>query len=375
MSAEKLSSKEIDVKQLLEKKKYVIAVVSHTHWDRAWYLPFEKFRMRLVDVMDDVLRVLEEKDNFKKFVFDAQTVVLEDYLAIKPNKRAQIEKFVREGRLLVGPFYMLPDEFLVSGEVLIRNLLVGKKMAEEFGHSMNAGYIPDPFGHVTQIPQILNGFDIDSFIFMRGMGPEAEELGLEFCWVGPDKESKVLAIHQAGTYGNARAFGCERKGYEVYDYKNLKACKYSKKQGLKDANKQIEFLNKFPHNNLLLFNNGIDHYRPQEEVGDLIEYLNKKMDDCHFIHCSFEDYVNYLKQVNPDLKELHGEIREGRYQWLLTGVLSARIYLKQSNDFCQKMMADYVEPLSSFAYLEGYEYPAEMIEYGWKKTYEEPSSR
>mgnify|MGYP006306746549 FL=1 len=188
-----------------KKKSCRVTIVPETHWDRAWYIPFEQFRIRLVRFIDRLLETLQKDKNFKAFSLDGQTVVIEDYLQIRPEKRADIEKMVKNKSLFIGPWYILPDEFLVSGESLIRNLLAGQKIASELGHRMSVGYVPDPFGHVGQLPQILQGFDLDSFIFSRGL-LDPKRVDMEFHWKAPNG-SKVLAIHQRFWYNNAAFLG------------------------------------------------------------------------------------------------------------------------------------------------------------------------
>ncbi|HET8646676.1 MAG TPA: alpha-mannosidase, partial [Vicinamibacteria bacterium] len=166
-----------------------VHVVAHTHWDREWYLTHEQFRLRLVDLCDRVLDLLEADPAFT-FHLDGQTVVLEDYLEIRPQQEERLRRHVASGRLLVGPWYVMPDQFLVSGEALVRNLARGHRVAARFGSAMPAGYIPDPFGHVAQMPQILRGFGLDSAILWRGFaGPRAE-----YAWEAPDG-SRVLLLH------------------------------------------------------------------------------------------------------------------------------------------------------------------------------------
>src|SRR3972149_12074512 len=116
--------------------KYELHVVSHTHWDREWYLPFEAFRFGLVELIDKLLHILDSDPEYRFYMLDGQTVALEDYLAIRPEREADLRRHVRSGRLLLGPWYILPDEFLVSGEASIRNLIVGGKVAERFGDTM-----------------------------------------------------------------------------------------------------------------------------------------------------------------------------------------------------------------------------------------------
>lgn len=123
-------------------------VISHTHWDREWYLTFQQFRLRLVDLIDHLLEIMGRDPEYKYYTLDGQTVVLEDYLEIKPQKEGKLRKHIKQGRIFVGPWYILPDEFLVSGESTIRNLLLGHRIASRFGAVMKVGYLPDPFGHI-----------------------------------------------------------------------------------------------------------------------------------------------------------------------------------------------------------------------------------
>jgi mannosylglycerate hydrolase len=134
-----------------------MVIVSETHWDREWYLPFQEYRARLVILVDKLLKILDSDPKFSNFTFDGQTIVLEDYLEVKPENKTLLKKYITERRISVGPWYVLPDEFLVSGEAIVRNLMLGHKIAREFGRVMRAGYIPDPFGHITQLHHIYEG--------------------------------------------------------------------------------------------------------------------------------------------------------------------------------------------------------------------------
>ncbi|MHA1240883.1 MAG: glycoside hydrolase family 38 C-terminal domain-containing protein, partial [Promethearchaeota archaeon] len=135
--------------------------------------------------MTQIIKIL--LPDYKNFTLDGQTIPLEDYLEVRPDREEEIKKYVKEKRLSIGPMYVLPDEFLVSGESMIRNLLIGHQIARKFGSVMKAGYIPDPFGHIAQLPQILKGFEIPSVLFWRGFGDEFENLNLniEFWWNSP----------------------------------------------------------------------------------------------------------------------------------------------------------------------------------------------
>ena len=147
-----------------------IVFVPHTHWDREWYQPFESFRARLVRMFDSLIDLFERDPEFKHFVMDGQTVPLDDYLEIRPDRRETIEKLIRDGRLAAGPNYMLPDEFLIGGEAWVRNLMFGIRSARAYGKVMDIGYSPDAFGHIAHLPAILRGFGIESVLIWRGVG-------------------------------------------------------------------------------------------------------------------------------------------------------------------------------------------------------------
>src|SRR5436305_6460585 len=139
-----------------------IHVISHTHWDREWYLTREQFRLRLVDLIDGLLDLLDRDSQYLHYHLDGQTIVLEDYLEIRPGEIDRLKRSIAAGRVLAGPWYVMPDEFLVSGEALVRNLCIGHRLAQSFGGSMPVGYLPDLFGHVAQMPQILRQFGLDN---------------------------------------------------------------------------------------------------------------------------------------------------------------------------------------------------------------------
>ncbi|MFL5626015.1 MAG: alpha-mannosidase, partial [Ktedonobacteraceae bacterium] len=180
-----------------------IILVPHTHWDREWYQTFQQFRIRLVRTIDKLLDILDRDDKFRHFMLDGQTIVLDDYLEVRPEQEERLKKYTQTGRIQVGPWYLQPDEFLVSGEALIRNLQIGLQRAAEFATPMRIGYVPDCFGHIAQLPQILRGFGIDNAVFWRGVGSDAHKS--EFYWAAPDG-TRVLVIHLAAPvgYSNAR---------------------------------------------------------------------------------------------------------------------------------------------------------------------------
>lgn len=343
-------------------KQYKGIVVSHTHWDRAWYWPYEQFRIRLVQTVDQVLDILTTDPDYKSYTLDGQTVVLEDYLEIKPERETDLERLIRSGRLVIGPWYVLPDEFLVSGESLIRNLMLGHKIAKRFGNVMKEGYVPDPFGHIGQLPQVLQGFGLRSFIFMRGMDANVEELGSEFWWTAPDG-SKVLAVYQRDNYGNLACWGFP---YEFGDYRFDGP---DKTVAVNDVKKTFESIRKYANTPYLLFNNGIDHLPPQPEVPRLIDHVNRSVEDLKLSHGTFTEFIDaVLNSGASSFRTYSGELIGKYHHLILLSVYSTRMYLKTANFHAQNLLERYAEPIATLTALEAKEDFTPFVWQAWKEV-------
>ncbi|WP_327398144.1 alpha-mannosidase [Streptomyces phaeochromogenes] len=179
--------------------------VPHFHWDREWYEPFQVFRHRLVTALDTVLETAEANPDFR-FTVDGQMAAIEDYLEMRPENRDRVVALVTEGRLAIGPWLILLDEFLCSGETIVRNLQMGWAAAERLGGAMPIGYLPDMFGHVAQMPQILARAGIEHAALWRGVpgsvdghafrwrAPDGSEVRTEFLFDGYDNGLDVLLV-------------------------------------------------------------------------------------------------------------------------------------------------------------------------------------
>jgi alpha-mannosidase len=309
-----------------------LVLVSHTHWDREWYLPFQKFRFKLVRLIDRLLDILDNNPDYAFFMLDGQTIVLEDYLEIRPERAADLKRYISSGRVLVGPWYILPDQFLVSGEAHIQNLLRGLKIAAEFGDPMKVGYIPDPFGHISQMPQILQGAGIDSAVFWRGVGPKINQI--EFIWEAPDG-SAVDAIHLPNGYNTGLAFNA----------------------GPEAALRQIETVRSFLINKAasgyVLFMNGDDHVEPNGNLPQTIRAVQEKLDakgqHFEFKHGTLPEFFRLVRGTGvysrPETPRHKGEFRDSQLAHLLPGVLSARMWIKQWNAKIENMLEREAGPL------------------------------
>ncbi|HEY8217846.1 MAG TPA: alpha-mannosidase, partial [Acidimicrobiia bacterium] len=227
-----------------------VAIVPHTHWDREWYAPFQSFRIRLVGLLDELLDLLERDESYERFLLDGQTVVVDDYLAIRPDAAERLAKLAAAGRLQIGPWMVLMDEFMVSGETMIRDLQLGIARATELGAVMEVGYLPDMFGHVAQMPQLLRLAGFDHAVVWRGVPATIDRTA--FWWSAPDG-SRVRAEYLYGSYSNGRDLPPDAPGLV------RRAHGYEAELGPAVL----------PGGGLLLMN-GTDHQLPQAYLGDVV---------------------------------------------------------------------------------------------------------
>ncbi|AIQ43767.1 alpha-mannosidase [Paenibacillus sp. FSL R5-0912] len=339
-------------------------LISHTHWDREWYMPYERHHVLLAKLMNELLETLEKDERYRYFHLDGQTIIIEDYLQIHPEKREQLERFILEGRIVIGPWYVLQDEFLTSSEANVRNLLIGHQDAAKYGVISKLGYFPDSFGNMGQAPQLLRQADIETAVFGRGVKPTGfdnmvgelnsssyESPYSEMFWESPDGSS-VLGLLFANWYSN---------GNEVpVDAGEAKAF----------WDKKIADAGKYASTPELLFMNGCDHQPVQRDLADALETARKLYPDTDFVHSSFEQYLEALGPSLPeDLVTVHGELRSQHTDgWgTLVNTASARVYLKQLNHQGQTLLEKGAEPLAALAYLlSGQAYPHALLTYAWK---------
>lgn len=341
----------------------MFCLISHTHWDREWYMPFEGFRLKLVDLIDHLIKIIEEYPDYV-FHLDAQTIVLEDYLEIRPEMADTLKKYITNGNIMVGPWYLQNDFLLTSGESTIRNLLEGRRIARSFGHCDTVGYAPDQFGNISQLPQILRGFGIDNFVFGRGYNCYARrEDGsaymlpdpLEFQWEGPDG-SRVLAVNLRCWYNNAQRIPPE-----------LELAKQM-------TDRITAAYNGIISTEYYLLMNGVDHLEAQSDLLPIVKAYNEKYagEDGVMQQYRLCDYIDKVKESlekrHVTLTTWNGELRRSPTNSLLTGTFSSRHYLKIANVKAQNTMEQLLEPLYSMLELAGCRgvYSWDHFRHGWK---------
>lgn len=370
-------------------------VISNTHWDREWRFPFERTRAMLTELFDNLLELFEKHANFKVFHLDAHTIPLEDYLEVKPEKRPLLEKHVRDGRLLIGPWYTLPDGCSVSGEALVRNLLRGRQQAREFGRRMNVGYTPNGFGQPGQLPQLYAGFGIDSVLFYRGV--DRANWTQEFIWEGPDG-TRALAF-RFGMYArynffflvyrptvhNMKAFECvyrwEQRGlpfhvcrdrsYEPYYLLQFKPHFEAAKilPGLEELVKVDAAGTTVP---LVAAMMGCDSTAPDEVEGNIVDEANRQLGAPRVTHASLEQYVADVKRVIDPARltlakgEMRHTLQGGGQTYLHYDIYGTRVYLRQQGCASEASLEQVAEPAAAVAMMLGEEYPAGLLNLAWK---------
>lgn len=325
----------------------VLHVVSHTHWDREWYQPFEVFRLRLVDLMDHLLQILDQEPDFVHFHLDSQCIVLEDYLAVRPDREEDLRRHIRSGRIEVGPWYVLNDLALTSGESTIRNLQLGRKMAEAFGGHGEIGYVPDQFGSIGQLPQIFAGFGLRYAVVGRGI--DTHDIPVEFRWHAPDG-SGVLTSFLHGWYNNAQ---------------RLEDVPTKAAQQLRRA---AEHLRTKAFSRHLLLMNGVDHFEPQENLPPILAAVRPLLEPWKVVHSTLPAYFAAVEEeLDAQVPVWVGELRQQRTRYMvLDGTLSSRMVLKLANHRCQLLLERWAEPWAAVGCALGQPAPRGELWLGWK---------
>ncbi len=339
--------------------KKTLHIIPHSHWDREWYMGFERHRVRLVELFDALIDTMEKHPDYTFYHMDGQFIVIEDYLEIKPHMRDRLLALIKADRIQIGPWYVLQDEYLTSGEANVRNMLYGLKLCRSIGADpVMCGYFPDAFGNVSQAPQILNGFGIDNAVFGRGLNDLGSDnavvkqngiTGSELLWQSPDG-SEVIGVMFANWYHNAMELPTEP-------------------DALRERLKHIvASTSRFAVTDQLLGMNGCDHQPVQTNLHEAIALANEVQDEVTVKQSNFKEYIAEMRKNKDKFKPVRGEIA-GQYTgggYLLINTASSRVDIKQQNHEAQLLLERIAEPLNALSYLGGDEYRADFFLYAWR---------
>ena len=343
---------------------YQIHVLSNTHWDREWYMPHEKYLVRLVSLMDRLMDILKKNPTYI-FITDGQFSMVDDYLQNRPEKAEELRGYVREGRLRVGPWFTQPLETLVSGEAMIRNLHYGIKGSAALGGAMRFSYEVDEFGHASQTPQVLKGFGFDGAIAWRGVPKDCRSA---FEWVSPDGTSIVMLNTNDG-YGEATALPmCDEDYTDIIDGVEIP------RAGLEKRVKSMLNL-RVPRSDSshLMWLNGIDHSFAQPDLLAVLEKINDKFPNLNVRQSTCEDY---MKGVVDDLaaKGIAMERVEGELMYTSESILESTHAChprqKQRHYRTERFLERKLEPMTTMAWLSGFDARVWAQDRAWKYVLE-----
>ena len=379
-----------------EEKKFKFHFIPNTHWDREWLYDFQETRMFLVEFMDKLLDIFNQYPEYKTYLLDSQTVPIEDYLEIRPERKNELIRRIKEKRLFIGPWYTLPEEHLVNGESLVRNLLTGHRVADKYGGIMKVGYSPFSYGQASQMPQIYLGFGIDTILFYHGIVPE--EAPSEFIFEGPDgsrllgsrmgsnaRYNFFFAVYRPVVFNKAmleRNYYWNEKGLPFH-LSNLSHYMehhilldpvkgLDKDQLAKSMEELKETERKHGTTEHIACMQGMDSTQPDVFEMKTMQEAAKILEKDEIFHSSLPEYLDQLKTAVKwdDLVVLKGERRTprqlGTRVHLYGDVTSARVKIKRENSMAEQELQRKAEPFASAAYLLGIDYPKTYLDLAWK---------
>ena len=308
-------------------------IVTHTHWDREWYHPVERFRQRLVALIDELID--KPSGDGESFLLDGQAIVIEDYLAVRPDRRDELRRLLRDRRLEAGPWYVLADELIPSGEALVRNLLTGRRILRALdADAPSVLYCPDSFGHPAALPAIARGFGLPLVIVWRGYGGARWPKGDTVRWASPGGDQAIL-------------FHLPRDGYEYGSHLPTdEAQSRDRWQRMRDELVPRSTIG------VLLIPHGADHHARQSDHEQAITLLERSGELEGVRRSSLARFSKDLvsRCVEVDLPRVHGELRDSYgYTWTLQGTFGTRAHEKRLNAHAERLLLREAEPWSALA--------------------------
>ncbi len=326
-----------------------VHITPHMHWDREWYFTTEESRILLLNNMEEIMQRLERDPDYKYYVLDGQTAVLEDYFAIKPENKQRIKTLVEQGKLIIGPWYSQTDTMQVSGESIVRNMLYGLRDCLALGEPMKIGYLPDSFSMSAQLPMIYNGFGMNKAMFWRGSSERHGTDKTEFVWQSNDGSEVMAQVLPLG--------------YAIGKYLP------QDEAGLRERlDKYFPVLEKASVTKDILLPNGHDQMPIQQDIFEVMDALRELYPEREFHMSRFEEVFDKIAQQRHLLDVVKGEFNDGKYMRVHRTISSTRMDIKLIHAQVENKIVNILEPLASIAWSLGFEYHHGLIEKMWKES-------
>jgi mannosylglycerate hydrolase len=380
------------------KRRCEVHIIPGTHWDREWRYNFEETRQRLILMLESTMDLLEKHPEIPGFVLDGQYMPVKDYLDVRPENTDRLKKLICEGRLLIGPWYSLPDFFVILGESTVRNLFYGVRKCSAMGKAMMEGMTNSSWGQISQMPQILRGFGIDTYASYHGV--PGHDYPVEFWWQAPDG-SKVLFIRSPGTtrcaffLSSRKAIAPKPEECETVNAGSelVKNAYRMTDTAVVDGSPLFADDTMLPVNYDKLyeeFRNYLEKIRPEvatenimmgelcdaqhmyPDIVRMVEEIRKrhKGDDIHL--STIPEYFAKIKKQIGKLRTFEGEMRfphKNHFAFRLCNILATRMYLKQANRRTEYLLTRWTEPFAAIANLLGNEYPVNELDQAWEMMF------
>jgi len=326
---------------------FIFHLIPHTHWDREWFLPRAAFHARLILMFDELIERMHADPAFRTFLLDGQTVLVEDYLRARPERENDVKALVKTGRLQIGPWYVLADELVPSGESLIRNLLLGTTDAERLGGRLDVLYSPDAFGHPAVLPTVAREFGLKYGVLWRGLGGEPNQESDFFRWRGPDgREILLWHLPPEGYEIGAALPGAGARLPDIWT--EARATLVARAAG--------------KHIPLFV---GADHHAPHPALARLRDLLADLEPASAFRISRLDEFFQAAESAPA--KPLAGELRWSyEYTWTLQGVHGTRAPLKRRHGQIELWLERVAEPLVALSRQAGGRDRRPILETAWR---------
>jgi hypothetical protein len=321
-----------------------VYVVPHCHWDREWYQPHELFRWRLVQMIDELLDHMEQHPEYRCFNLDGQSIVIDDYLELRPENEGRLRALIEAGRILIGPWWVQPDEFLPSGESHIRSFQKGIRFAERVGGSLRVGHCADQFGHIAQMPQLMKQLGLTSACLWRGVSDAIP--GWSFWWEAPDG-TRLPVLYLRNSYSSG--WRLPKAPDDLLE---------------RVRRQERELADGLP----AVLMNGTDHSRMEAHVPEVLEAAKDRGYD--FKLATLGEYERAVLEAGVDEVVHQGEMRSPDRSNVLVGVLSARMNIKQRDFEVSGALEKYAEPLELLNHLHHGPDGTPALRHAWRTLLE-----
>ena len=326
-----------------------VHVVTHTHWDREWYHPLERFRQRLVALVDELID--DPPSPGQSFLLDGQAIIIEDYLSVRPERLDVLRDLLHDARLEAGPWYVLADELIPSGEALVRNLFAGRRILGRFGAaSPPVLYCPDSFGHPAALPAIAAGFGLPVIVLWRGYGGPRWPSVDTVRWLAPNGDGAIV-------------YHLTRDGYEFGSHlPSEREAAASRWRRMHDE------LAPRALTGITLVLHGADHHARQLDHREAIAALEAAGANDGVHRSTLRAFAERLvaSAATRELPVVRGELRDSYgYTWALQGTFATRAHEKRLNATAERLLLRDAEPWASLASRNARSRRA-LLEHAWR---------